>query len=100
MIIDIFKNDIPYRFEIVLGELFEFEVNYNTQYDYFTLDLLKDGEVVIQGEKILYGKELFSNYPHIDAPRGITPKDLAGIENRVTFNNLGEMVFLVVNYNG
>ena len=97
MIIDIAKEEVPYRFEIeISGKTYGFEINYNSSNDFFTLDLSKNGIVQIVGERVLYGKELFIDYPHIDAPRGIVPKDLAGNETRVTYDNLGETVFLFV----
>ena len=41
--LDIDKSLVPYEFEILLaGELFKFRVNYNEEFDYFTIDLFKD----------------------------------------------------------
>ena len=97
MIMGISKGETPYKFEIeILRKTYGFEINYNSSNDFFTLDLSKNGIVQIAGERVLYGKELFSDYPHIDAPRGIVPKDLAGNETRVKYDNLGETVFLFV----
>lgn len=94
--IEIEKELIPYRFEIELGaELFETEINYNLQHDFFTLDLYKDDEVLVYGEKITYGVPLFSEVFDSRFPGPtIIPWDESGQEQRVTFENLNETVFL------
>jgi len=96
--IPIQKNQVPYRFEILLGaETFEIEVRYNADFDFFTIDLYKDGEVLVYGEKLVYGVPLFTDvfdqrFPVLQ----LVPKDDAGLEERVGYSNLGETVFLQV----
>jgi hypothetical protein len=98
MYVPIQKEQTPYRFEIVLGaETFEIEVRYNADFDFFTIDLYKDGEALVYGEKLVYGVPLFTDvldqrYPVLQ----IVPKDDAGLEERVGYSNLGETVFLQV----
>ena len=98
MYIPIQKNQVPYRFEILLGaETFEIEVRYNADFDFFTIDLYKDGEVLVYGEKLVYGVPLFTDvfdqrFPVLQ----LVPKDDAGLEERVGYSNLGETVFLQV----
>lgn len=59
-IIDIDKNNLPERFDIELGaELFSFEVNYNETGDFFTIDLYKNDEPLVLGEKIMLNQPLF-----------------------------------------
>lgn len=96
--IEIEKLLIPYRFEIELGaELFEMEIHYNQIGDYFTVDLYKDGEALVCGEKIVYGEPLFSEiYDHRFPAPTIIPIDESGKEIRVGWDNLNETVFLVV----
>lgn len=96
--INIEKALIPYRFEIELGvELFEIEIHYNQVGDYFSLDLYKGGEVLVYGEKIVYGEPLFSEVYDTRFPGPtIIPFDEAGNESRVGWDNLSETVFLVV----
>ncbi|MFF5994285.1 hypothetical protein AAGS61_05960 [Lysinibacillus sp. KU-BSD001] len=96
--IDIDKNEIPYAFEIELaGEIFEFEVNYNQSYDFFTVDLFKNGGALIIGEKLILNHPLFRNRVNIELPKvKIIPKDRAGVAERITFDNLNETVFLYV----
>lgn len=97
MIIPIQKENIPYRFEVELDDVFEFEINYNSEYDFFTLDLYKEGETLILGEKVVYNVPLFTNYSDERFPQvTITPTDKAGNEDRVTYENLGNTVFLFV----
>lgn len=96
--IEIEKGQIPYRFEIALsGTVFTFEVNYNSEYDFFTVDLERDGEVLATGNKLVYGGPLFSysaddRFPQVE----IIPYDEAGITQEVSWATLGETVFLYV----
>ena len=94
--IEIEKELIPYRFEIELGvELFEMEINYNLVYDFFTMDLYKDNEVLVYGEKLTYGVPLFEEVFDSRFPGPtIIPFDESGQEQRVTFENLNVTVFL------
>jgi len=96
--ISIDKENIPYRFEIELGiEVFEIEVRYNEVFDHFTLDVFRSGEALIYGEKLVYGVPLFKDYldARFPGPR-IIPIDPSGNETQVTFENLNETVFLVL----
>jgi hypothetical protein len=98
MYIPINKNQVPYRFEIALGvELFTIEVRYNADFDFFTLDCFKGSEVLVYGEKIVYGVPLFvdvldQRFPVLQ----IVPIDNAGAEERVGYDNIGQTVFLQV----
>ncbi|MET4562174.1 hypothetical protein ABIA69_003360 [Lysinibacillus parviboronicapiens] len=96
--IDINKDEIPYSMEIELvGEVFEMELNYNRAHDFFTVDLFKDGEALVIGEKIILNRQLFRNCINLDLPKvQIIPKDRAGVADRITFDNLNETVFLYV----
>lgn len=96
--IDIDKNEIPYAFEIELaGEIFEFEVNYNETFDFFTVDLFKEGVPLVTGEKLILNRPLFRNCVHIDLPKvSIIPKDRAQQETCITYDNLNETVFLFI----
>ncbi|TKI65556.1 hypothetical protein FC756_16020 [Lysinibacillus mangiferihumi] len=100
--IEIEKALIPYRFEVELGaELFIIEIRYNNLHDYFTLDLQKDGEILVQGEKLVYAMPLFNEVfdNRFPAPT-IIPIDPSSKETRVTFANLNKTVFLkLVNNN-
>lgn len=92
------KDLVPYRFEIELGvEKYEMRIRYNELHDYFTIDLLKDDEVLVYGEKITYGVPLFSEIydSRFPAPT-IVPLDESGRETRVGWGNLSETVFLMV----
>lgn len=93
------KSLIPYSFNIMLAdELFTLTVDYNEKYDFFTVALEKDGEIICEGERIVYGVPLFKDvyqagkYPALD----IVPIDESGEQTSVTFATLGETVFLTV----
>lgn len=96
--IEIDKDEIPYRFVIDLaGEEFEFEINYNNRYDFFTVDLYKDSRTLVVGEKMILNRPLFTDLVDIELPRvTITPKDRSNIETRITYENLEKTVFLFV----
>lgn len=97
--IPIDKEAIPYQFDIeIAGESFTFDLRYNERFDFFTVDLYKDGELVVYGEKVVYGRALFSTYPDDSKiPKyPIVPLDEAGKEDKVTYANLGETVFLFI----
>ncbi|NMB44741.1 MAG: hypothetical protein GX995_11525 [Clostridiales bacterium] len=94
--IEIDKDMIPYRFDITLeGETYTFQVNYNALKDFFTIDLLKNDEIIVLGEKLVYGKPLFLSAKHKNVPKvNIIPLDISNRTDRVTFDNLNEDVFL------
>lgn len=96
--IEIEKDLIPYRFEISLSDaVFTFEVHYNSEYDFFTVDLERDGEVLVTGNKLVYGVPLFTSCVDDRLPKEeIIPYDEAGIHQEVTWVTLGETVFLYV----
>lgn len=94
--IEIDKDMIPYRFDITLeGETYTFEVNYNALKDFFTIDLLKNDEIIVLGEKLVYGKPLFMTARHKDIPKPIIiPYDVSENTERITFENMNKDVFL------
>lgn len=95
MIIDINKNLLPYKFDIELDRIYTFLIRYNTEYDIFTVDLSLDDETIVVGEKVVYGRALFSHLRHLKIPSiPIVPVEMADKETRVTFDNLSKKVFL------
>jgi hypothetical protein len=93
------KDLIPYQFLIdIADEEFLFDVNYNERFDFFTIDVYKDDEPIVLGEKVVYGRALFSTSPNEDKlPQyPITPFDEAGEETRVGWDNFGVSVFLFI----
>lgn len=94
--INIDKSLIPYEFEIkIKDETYRFIVSYNSDYDFFTIDLYKGEEAIVIGEKVVYGRPLFVSALYRDIPKAyILPFDLAQKEDKVTFENFNEQVFL------
>lgn len=94
--IEIKKELIPYSFDItLLGETYTFEINYNSLNDFFVINLLKNDEIIVLGEKLVYAKPLFLSSRHKDIPKiDILPYDLSENTERITFENLNESVFL------
>lgn len=94
--IEIDKEEIPYSFEMEFGgTMFKFEVNYNVTYDYFTMDLYREDELIAVGQKVVYGVPLFEDYSDV-FPVTIVPLDASEKESRVSFDNLEETVFLYI----
>lgn len=97
------KDLIPYRFDIAIdGKTYTFEVRYNAENDYFTVDLSRNDQLVIAGAKVVYGRPLFAAHMYMDVPQTpIIPLDVSGQTERVTWDNLNETVFLwLVNDDG
>lgn len=94
--IEIEKELIPYRFNVSIeGKTYTFEVHYNSENDYFTIDLYRNSQLVIAGVKIVYGRPLFTVHKYLDVPQvDIIPLDLSGQANRVTWDNFNKTVFL------
>lgn len=92
------KSLVPYEFSIELtGTRYKIRIDYNHLHDFFTATLIKGDEVLVYGEKIVYGEALFSgvfvnngDYPAVD----IIPLDLSGGEDTASWSTLGERVFL------
>lgn len=100
--IPIEKDLIPYQFELELEqEVFTFDIQYNEIYDFFTLDVYKNDELLVVGEKLVYGEPLFNHIytPDFPAPT-IIPYDPSNHENRITWENLNETVFLIIENGG
>ncbi|MGF9907893.1 phage baseplate plug family protein [Brevibacillus porteri] len=96
--IDIEKDLIPYRFEISLSDaVFTFEIHYNSEFDFFTVDLERDGEILATGVKLVYGIPLFADcMDHRFPQEELIPFDVSGINHEVTWSTLGETIFLYV----
>lgn len=97
--IPINKELIPYSFNILLGStLFNLKVKYNKLKDLFTIDVLKDNEVICYSEPIIYGVPLFQDifmiekYPSVK----IIPLDLSESTDKITYDNFYNTVFLYV----
>ena len=93
------KDLIPCRFDILLGdELFGLVVSYNKTHDFFTVGLEKDGETICEGEPVVYGFPLFNDFyqPEIFPGLEIIPQSTNDEEQNITFETLGETVFLTI----
>lgn len=96
MILPIEKEQIPYQFETEFNSfLFTFEVHYNAEYDFFTVDLYRNDELIVYGEKIVYGQQLFESLNDDTLPE-LIPLDPSEKETKITYDNLGKTVLLQV----
>lgn len=97
MHIEINKALIPYKFYIDLGQIYSFVIRYNSEHDFFTADLLKDNNVIINGEKMVYGRPLFLHLQHLGIPQiQIMPYSKVGIIDRINYGNMNKNVFLYI----
>lgn len=96
--IEIDPQLVPYQFDIDIEEdAFVFDVRYNDLYDFYTVDLYKNEQLLVAGEKLVYGQPLFAYLSSDVAPAPtIIPLDLAGRENKVNSITLNKTVFLIL----
>ncbi len=99
--IKIEKQNIPYSFTFDYKEkIFEFEIRYNSEYDFFTVDLyLLENEnkiTLMLGEKLMYAQMLFQSiyYKNIDTPMFLL-WDFSGNSKRVGYDDI-DNIYLVV----
>ena len=98
-VLEVKKDLLPYECSIQLaGEIFGLQFNYNATADLFTVDLYKDSELLCAGEPIIYGIPLWHDVYKADSfpALGIIPIDLSGEYDVVTFDNLSNTVWLLV----
>lgn len=93
------KELIPYKFTIAITDVtFILEIRYNTEADLFVVVLYdRDGNLICT-EPIIYGAELFlpQYQPRIYPSVKIVPLDESGETTAVTWDNLDETVFLII----
>jgi len=94
----VFKDSIPYSADFRIKDTsYTFTFNYNAEGDFFTVDLKKGDEVLVVGEKITYGKALFSSFLDERFPVWpIIPFDMADNVTRAGWRELENDVFLFV----
>lgn len=100
--IEIKKELIPYRFNILLAdEWFELYVDYNKTGDMYTISLYKDDEL-ISTEPLILDTTLFKDvYQPTKFPAiNIIPYDPSNNASNVSSSNLEETVFLSIDDEG
>lgn len=96
MILPIKKELIPYRFDTEMnGVLYTFEIHYNSEYDFFTMDLFVNDDVQMYGEKLVYNQPIFQSLTDERLPE-IVPIDPSNKENKITYSNFADTVVLKV----
>ena len=97
------KSQIPYKFSITLNATpFILEIRYNAECDLFVIGLFaKDGKLVCY-EPIIYGAELFKSHYKVGTypTMRIVPLDESGENKAVTWENMNETVFLIIDNGG
>lgn len=98
--ININKELIPYTFNLTLDKtVYEMHIDHNADHDFFTMSLYHNGRAIVDSEKIVYGWPLFHSVRvYIPGFPVVIPADISGQEDRVTFENLNQTVFLYMQY--
>ena len=98
--IEINKEMIPYQFNILLADnWFEIYVNYNKTADLFTVSLYKDDELICT-EPLVFWMPLFQDIYQPEKFPAIILVPYGANETEITYENLGETVFLTVDDEG
>lgn len=98
--IEINKEMIPYQFNILLADnWFELYVNYNKTADLFTVSLYKNDELICT-EPLVFGMPLFQDVYQPEKFPSIILVPHGANETDITYDNLGETVFLTVDDEG
>lgn len=98
--IDINKQLVPYQFNILLAEeWFGLYIDYNKTADMFTVALYKDDEL-ISTEPLVYGVPLFQDVYQPGKFPAITLTPYGTGQAELTYENLGETVFLTIDDEG
>ena len=96
-LIPIFKEHVPYEVQYWLGSAtYKLVFQYNYYGDYFTVDLYRNADPLVIGEKVLFGKALFSTYtadPRLPEVK-IVPADLSLTAKRAGWDEVSESVYL------
>ena len=95
-IIEINKALVPYQFNILLAdEWFELYINYNKTADLFTVTVYKNDELICT-EPLILGAQMFKDIYQPKKFPAITLVPYGPTERAITFENLGETVFLTI----
>ena len=98
--IEIDKQLVPYQFNILLAdEPFELYVNHNKTADLFTVSLYKNDELICT-EPVILGAPLFRDVYQPGKFPAVTIEPYGANEDAVTYENLGETVFLTIDDEG
>lgn len=97
--IDIDVSKIPQIFQIELaGVDYNVQINYNSQGDFYTIDLYDTNfNPIVMGEKLIYGQYLWRHIVNEQIPSiDLLPFDLTEKETQCNMETFGKSVFLYV----
>lgn len=101
--VEINKNEIPYRYDLDLGEeTFTLEFYYNETGDFFSVNLYKRDEAgndapLVMGEKLVLDVPLWSDIADLEMPApSLIPLDTSGNETRISWESMGKTIFLFI----
>lgn len=96
---DLNLENLPMMFNTDFGNYnCTMQINYNDVGDFYTVDLFDvNNNPVILGEKLVYGKRLWSNYTNPDLPIvDLVPLDESGRTTVCNKETFGKTVFLYI----
>ena len=92
-------DQLPMMFDTSFGNYHcSLQINYNEVGDFYTVDLYDiEGKPIILGEKLVYGKRLWSDYTDYRLPSiDLVPMDESGLTRVVNRETFGKTVFLYI----
>jgi hypothetical protein len=102
-IIPLDKTLAPYKFEIYLSnKIYTLQIDYNVTFDFYTIDLNYNDELLVKGEKLVLNQPLFLEACQ-DADLNLNPNFPAEVLfmgtqdssiKRISYDNLGTTVQL------
>ena len=96
---DLRLDQLPMMFDTSFGNYHcSLQINYNEVGDFYTVDLYDiEGKPIILGEKLVYGKRLWSDYTDYRLPSiDLVPMDESGLTRVVNRETFGKTVFLYI----
>lgn len=96
---DLNLENLPMMFDTDFGNYnCTMQINYNDVGDFYTVDLFDvNNNPVILGEKLIYGKRLWSDYTNPDLPIvDLVPLDESGRTTVCNKETFGKTVFLYI----
>ena len=108
--LDIDKTQIPCTLQVMLPtrerslnrvRLYDLEIRYNLQHDFFVIDIKRNDETLVFGQKLVLNKSVYADYSDMRLPLvDIVPRNRPGQKGDVTFENWGDTVLLAVEGEG
>lgn len=108
--LDIDKTQIPCTLQVVLPtkertlnpmRLYDIEIRHNLQHDFFVVDISRNDEKLVLGQKLVLNRPAFASYNDVRLPSvDIVPRNRPGQKGDVAYANWGDTVLLALEGEG